>query len=234
MLQDAVLDFDTLAWAAICFYYTSVGDKKYGKIMSDTSFISQLREAPINISYEDFEQKLILDYVNIESYDLLIRYNFSRNVLGKIIELQPLISSLQNLSILQCDLSDSDVAERINRVYMGLSGIYGLWTTGATKILHVLNDRLFPILDQEISSHYMLVDSDAKLLEWMKLVQQHAQEVTKDFLEKGYSTSPESFLSQKLWYTDHGYEKSLVKFIDEYFFLLIVYNLPVPPTWFPS
>jgi len=49
------MKFNELSWAAFCFYYRSVGDQKYGKIMGDTSFISKLREAPSDISVSDYE-----------------------------------------------------------------------------------------------------------------------------------------------------------------------------------
>ena len=88
------MKFNELSWAAFCFYYRSVGDKKYGKIMGDTPFISKLREAPSEISASEFEQKVILDYVSIESYDLLIKHKLAESIVAKIIELQPEISSL--------------------------------------------------------------------------------------------------------------------------------------------
>jgi len=228
------MNFNALAWAAVCFYYRSVGDKKYSRIMSDTPFIRKLRKAPFDTTVQEFEEKLILDYVNIESYDLLLGHKFAEAVLARIVELQPQTSSFQNTTILDCDLSDDDIVGRINRIYAGLYTIYGMRLTGASKILHVLHDRLFPIMDSRISDYFSLVDGETKLIEWMKLVQQNAREVTKDFHEQGFSGSPETFLSDKLGYTRRGYEKSLVKFIDEYFYLSVGDNLPVPPTWVPS
>lgn len=228
------MNFNQLSWAAVCFYYRSGGDRRYSKIMRDTQFISKLREAPFDISIEEFEGKLILDYVNIESYDLLLGHNFPEVVLDRIVELQPQTLSFQNTTILDCDLSDDDIVGRINRIYTGLCMVYGMRLTGTSKILHVLNDRLFPIIDSRISDYFSLVDGETKLVEWMKVVQQNAREVTQDFHEQAFSGSPEAFLSDKLGYTRCGFEKSLVKFIDEYFYLSVGDNLPIPPTWVPS
>jgi hypothetical protein len=50
-------------------------------------------------------------------------------------------------------------------------------------------------------------------------MQQNAQEVTTDFQEQGLPGSPEKFLSEQLGYTSYGYEKSLVKFLGEFFWL---------------
>lgn len=227
------MNFNALSWAAVCFYYRSVGDKKYGKIMTNTSFISKLREAPFDISDEDFEEKVILDHVNIENYDLLVKHNLAGHVLAQIVKLQRGTSSLQNITILDCDLSDDNMVERIIRIYVGLCSVHGLWLTGVTKILHLLNDKLFPILNLSISDYFRLPKSKTELVEWLRLVQQDAQEVTKDFHEQGFSGSPAAFLSDKLGYTSSGYEKSLVKFLDEYYWLRFGDNLLIPPKWVP-
>jgi len=201
--------------------------------MRDTAFLSKLREAPFDISPLEFEEKVILNHVNIENYDLLIGHNLAQNVLNKIVELQPEVSSLQNVTLLDCDLSDSEVTEKINRVYAGLYSIQGLWLTGVSKIAHLLNDKLFAILNLDISNHFGLLEGNTSLVQWLGVTQQNAQEVTQDFHEQGFSGSPEKYLSDKLGYTSLGYEKSLVKFLDEYFWLRFGDNLPVPPRWVP-
>ena len=81
------MNFNQLSWGTVCFYYRSIGDNKYGKIMRDTSFISRLREAPFDVSAEEFEEKVLLDHVNIENYDLLIGHNLAASVLAKIVTL---------------------------------------------------------------------------------------------------------------------------------------------------
>ena len=227
------MNFNELSWAAVCFYYRSIGDNKYIKIMRNTPFISKLREAPSDISPTEFEEKALLGYVNIESYDLLIRHNLAKSILDKIVELQPEISSLQDVTLLDCDLYYGDMAERINRIYAGLYSIQGLWLTGVSKIVHLLNDRLLAILNLDISDYFGLLKDDTNLIAWMTLVQQNAREVAEDFHEQGFSGSPEKFLSDKLGYTDYGCEKSLVKFLDEYFWLRFGDNLPIPPRWVP-
>ncbi len=71
------------------------------------------------------------------------------------------------------------------------------------------------------------------MVAWLRLAQQNAREVTDSFHEEGLSGSPSKFLSDKLGYTEYGYEKSLVKFLDEYFWLRFGDNLPIPPRWVP-
>jgi len=201
--------------------------------MRDTPFISKLREAPLDINITEFEEKVILGHVNIENYDLLIGNNLARNVLSQIIKLQPEISPLKNVTLLDCDLSDSDTVDSISKVYRGLYSIQGLWLTGVSKIAHLLNDKLFAILNLDISNHFQLLEGNTSLVQWLKITQQNMQEATKDFHQQGFSGSPEKYLSDKMGYSKYGFQKSLVKFVDEYFWLRFGDNVPIPPTWVP-
>lgn len=227
------MNFNQLSWGAVCFYYRSIGDNRYSKIMRDTDFLARLRREPYNVSADEFEEKVLLDHVKIENYDLLIGHGLSRNVLDKIVQLQPETGYLQNTTLLDCDFSDRNLTDKINRVYAGIYAINGLWLTGVSKIAHLLNDKLFPILNLNISKHFGILEGDTNLIHWVKITQQNAQEVTGDFQKQGLSGSPEEFLSEKLGYTRYGYEKSLVKFLDEFFWLRFGDNLPIPPRWVP-
>lgn len=227
------MNFNQLAWGALCFYYRSAGDYRYCKTMKDTSFISKLREAPMDINVKEFEEKVILNHINIENYDLLIGNNLARNVLSEIVKLQPEIALLKDVTLLNCDLSDSELTERIVKVYRGLYSINGLWLTGVSKIAHLLNDNLFTLLNIDISDHFKLLEGTTSLVQWLKITQQNMQEVAIDFKEQGFSGSPEQFLSDKLEYSKHGCQKSLVKFLDEYFWIRFGDNMPIPPRWTP-
>jgi hypothetical protein len=201
--------------------------------MRDTEFITKLRKEPFNIPSDEFEEKVLLDHVSIENYDLLIGHNLAKKVLAKVIELQSVTLSMQGVSILECDLADPNIIGKIGRVYNELYSINGLWLTGVSKIAHLLNDKLFAILNLDISNHFGLLEGDTGLVRWLKITRQNAQEVTQDFHNQGFSGSLAKYLSEKLGYASYGYEKSLVKFIDEYFWLRFGDNLPVPPRWIP-
>jgi len=228
------MDFNQLAWGALCFYYRSAGDNKYGRIMKDSSFLYRLRESPEDISVTEFEEKVILDHIQIENYDLLVGHNLAGNVLSQVIALHPDIMEIKDLNLLDCDLSDGSVVDSINRVYAGLYSVRGLWLTGVSKISHLLNDRLLVLLNLNISNQFKLFEGNTSLVQWLKITQNNMIEVTEDFRRRGHKGSPEEYLSDKLGYTEQGYQKSLVKFIDEYFWLRFGDNLPVPPRWSPD
>ena len=227
------MNFNQLAWGAVCFYYRSLGDNRYSKIMRDSEFLARLRREPFNVNAVDFEEKVLLDHVNIENYDLLIGHGLARNVLDKIIELQPEIYFLEDATLLECDLSNRDVTDKINRIYSSVYSTNGLWLTGVSKIVHLLNDKLFPILNLNISKHFGLLEGDTNLIQWVRIAQENAREVVTDFQKQKLPGSPEKFLSEKMGYIRNGYEKSLVKFLDEFFWLRFGDSLPVPPRWVP-
>lgn len=64
----------------------------------DTAFISRLRKAPFDISAKEFEEKVLVEHVNIDNYDLLIGHKLAANVLAKLVELRPEISFLPEVT----------------------------------------------------------------------------------------------------------------------------------------
>jgi hypothetical protein len=228
------VNFNDIAWAAVCFYYRSVADTKYCKILGDTPFIEKLRQKPRGITASEFEQKVLLDYVNISNYDVLIEHKLAERLLEIIINLQPDVSALQGLTLIDSNLSDRAIADRIEKIYVALYSVPGLWVTGVSKIAHLLNDKLLVLLNLDISTHFRLPDGSIAVITWVKSLQDSAKQVTKDFQERGYKGTPEGFISEKLGYASQGCHKSLVKYLDEYYWLRFSDNLPIPPPWTPT
>ena len=227
------MNFNQLAWGAICFYYRTSGDNKYNRIIRDTDFLTRLRQEPFNVNATEFEEKVLVDHVNIENYDLLIGHGLAVNILNEIIQLQPEIAALQDISLTDCDLSDPGITDRINRIYTGIYSVDGLWLTGVSKIVHLLNNNLFPLLNLNISKQFGMLEGNTNLINWVKITQDNAREVTEDFAKQKHHGSPAQHLSEKLGYSQYGCQKSLVKFLDEFFWLRFGDNLPVPPRWVP-
>jgi len=226
--------FDDIAWAAFCFYYRSVADRRYCKIMCDTEFMDKLRHAPSTISASDFEQKILLDHVNISSYDLLVGHKLAEGLLSKIVRIQPDLASLQNVKLIDCNLSDEKITSAIKRIYFELASVPGLWITGVSKIAHSLHPDLLVLLNLDISSHFNLLEGSSGLIDWFKILQDSAIQVNRDFKERGLSGTPEQYISEKLGYIKNGCHKSLVKYLDEYYWLRFADGLEIPPRWIPG
>ena len=228
------VNFNDIAWAAVCFYYRSIADRKYCKILGDTPFMEKLRQTPHDVTASEFEKKVLLDYVRIINYDVLIEHKLAERLLENIVGLQPYVSALQGLTLLDCDLSDSAIADRIEKIYAALYSVPGLWVTGVSKIAHLLNDKLLVLLNTDISDQFRLLDDSTAVINWSKFLQNTARQVIRDFEERGYQGTPEEFISEKLGYTRHGCHKSLVKYLDEYYWLRFADSLPIPPPWIPT
>lgn len=226
------MKFSDLGWAALIHYYQSNRDRRYVRFFGDTEFLSKLRETPWDVSYPEFEAKVISGFVNSLGLRLPVGTR-GGNLLAEIIRLRSCTSHLKGVSLLDCDLSNKSLLKNIKEIYQGLGSIDGLWVTGVTKIAHVLNDSLFVILDLRIAESFSLRDEADDYIEWLTIAQQHALQVTGDFEAQGLSGSPEAFLSEKLGYISYGCQKSLARFIDEYFWLTAGENLPIPPKWLP-
>ena len=228
------MKYSDLAWAAVCYFYSSCGDNKYVEIMSDADFLNRLRDEPCIISTREFEEKAILGYIKIENFDVLVKQKLAMSVIRNIQEMQPLLSKTRQLTIITADMSETSpqsVAPEVEKMYHSLDSINGLWSTGASKILHLLNNRLFPILTPGI-----IQDSgfrEFSMASYMRRIQYQAVTVSEDFRKENDSCGADEFLSEKLGYTKRGCRKSLVKFIDEYYYLCTS-RLPVPPVWTPD
>jgi len=222
----------TLPWAALLHYYKASGDRRYVKLFRDTVFISKLRQTPWDVPYEEFETKVLSGFVNSIGLRLPVGTR-GGNILAEIIKLRQCTSSLQGVRLLDCDLSNEDLLKNIRQIYNGLSSVDGFWVTGISKIAHVLNDSLFVVLDLRTSKYFGLHRGVDDYIKWLGIAQQHALEATRDFYTLGLPGSPEVFLSEKLGHSNYGCEKSLARFIDEYFWLTTSDNLSIPPTWMP-
>jgi len=225
--------FHDLAWAAFIHYYKSKGDKKYVKLFRDKSFLSKLRETPWDVPYEEFESKILSGFLNSIGLRLPGEKR-GGNILAEIIKLRHHISSLKSTRLIDCDLSNEGLLQNIRQIYTGLNAVDRLWVTGISKIAHTLNESLFVVLDLKISKHFGLHGQADDYITWLGIAQQAAIEVTRDFQELGLPGSPEVFLSEKLGHNNYGCQKSLARYIDEYFWLTTSENLPIPPNWVPT
>ena len=230
------MNFEQLAWSAVCYYYRSIGDKKYINIMANTSLIRRLREDPCDISCKEIEEKLILGYLKIENYDVLLHHNLARAVLQTFFDIKGLTAKVQDQTILEANLLDGDpasIGKPVNEAYNRFCAIKGLWSTGASKLLHLLNDRLFPVVTPDTMAQFNLMPQRFQMAEFMKLVQRKAIEATTDFHRISNDVTVDAYLSEKMGYARKGCHKSLVKFIDEYY-CMVSEGLRIPPIWTPG
>jgi len=231
-----VVNFETLAWAAFCYYYRSSGDRHYTKLMADPGFTNKLRASPSSIHPNELNQKILLGYIHLLNYDLLVSYKLAESILSTIEKLSAEIGSLQPYSIIEINTNDKYLMESVNRIYTELSGLQGLWITGGSKIAHLLNTHLLPIVGLDVIDQFPEFKSNPSraCATWLHRVKNDAIAVTLGFQAIERAEKPEEYLSTKLGYTDQGVVKSLVKYLDEFYRLHYVENVALPPRWVPE
>ena len=230
------MNFYDLSWAALLNYYKSNADRRYVRLMSDKAFVERLRTAPAQLTPDELEQKLVLDHVNVTNFDLLMGCRLAEQILEKIVKIQPETIILRDYSILTINPSDTVTSECIQTIYRELSSVRGLWLTGVSKIAHVLNDQLLPIMGLDVIDRFPQIKERGYggVAPWLKQIQDDAKSIVGDFEKSGGIGSPQQYLSDKLGYSENGLCKSLVKFLDEYYWLYYGERLPIPPKWVPG
>ena len=235
------MNFIDVAWAAYIDHCIAGRNSKYINLFSNYYLVSSLRQAPASLNFEYFCQNVCSDFLN--SWGKMYIQNNSinndaLNIYNAIIQLNPLVCQIQNQTILTCNLSQgSPLYLNIIQMYDTLTNIGGISMTGFSKIAHILNDRLFPLIDnpirKELRAAYNVSHDSQGYINWMREMKNQANEVIDDFHQKGFKGSPEIFLSQHLGYDVKGHIKSIVKFLDEYYWLTITHGLTIPPSWSP-
>lgn len=228
------MKFQDLCWSAMLFQYRSRNDRRYLTIMEDSDFIAKLREKPDTVGINEFEQKVILNYIMVCNYDLLLKHEFSHAILSAIVDLEPEFNYFKNISILDIDLSDNNVEAKLTNIFCRFCKIKGLQLLGVSKILHLMNDKLFSIITKDFTDQYRTSDYSSRPIKWLKQIQIDAKEIIDDFNKINTGSTVEEYLASKLGIGEKGFKKSIVKYIDEYYWIKTIDRLELPPNWIPS
>jgi len=231
------MNYTEIAWAAFIDYNVAGNNNKYVELFRNKILIDNLRQNPSLVHFKDFKDKVISDFLNSWGR-MYFQDDTAKDIYDAIIELNPFTLQIGNDTLMSCNLSSgSTVRDVTEKIYNRLTRIWGINMVGFSKIAHVLNDSLFPLIDNPIRKKYKKVygisDSPEGYINWMIEMQKQAFVIVQDFQKQGFTGSPEIFLSQKLDYTSVGCNKSLVKFLDEYYWLTVTHGVPIPPKWIP-
>jgi hypothetical protein len=231
------MNYKEIAWAAVIDFYIAGNNNKYVELFRNKNLINNLRQNPSSVPFKVFKDKIISDFLNSWGR-MYIQDDTAKEIYDAIIALNPFTLQMGNDTLMTCNLSSgSTVCDVTGKIYDRLTGIWGINMVGFSKIAHILNDSQFPLIDNPIRKKYKKVysinDSPAGYINWMIEMQKQACAVIADFQKQGFAGSPEIFLSQKLGYASVGCNKSLVKFLDEYYWLTVTHGVPIPPKWIP-
>lgn len=235
-------------WAV--FIYGAIGgDPIYKKLMEQEPLLNALRRNPSILLTNDIREKIIRGFLNQWSCHV---HNNSDSAKA----LKRALRSINNYLVIFHEKCLSDInfnqSVRINNVQMSyeeameycyasiVSIGYNFGKTATSKLLHVLNPKLFVMWDKPIFEAYnsqnpSITDSARGYIEYLKVMQQSASQLQIDFCNDPRMTSyrhlgPAGYLSLRLNFNPH---KTLAKFLDEYNWVTITNKVTVPPQWHP-
>lgn len=112
--------------------------------MKDDKFLAKLRKDPFELNHDIFKNKVLLGFLNITCYDLLKEHKLVEIIIHKIIDLHPLVKSLEHFTLIDCDLSDLDITEKISSIY---SSFHDIWFVADRHIQNYTSSKRQIICD---------------------------------------------------------------------------------------
>lgn len=228
--------FKELSWAALLFPISG-WDEAYKELFEDNSFLSRLHSKPNSISKDEFKKKVVTGFLN--KWACRITDSSVTPAKKRLIELQNFFNVINRDSIQDLNF-DSTVKisgenykkdEVISHIYAEISKTEDFGLTSISKLMHVMNAKLFVMWDRKIFQYYKkrsnkIKDTGEGYVEFLKEVKKLASDVIRDFRAHGKTGNPESYLFRKLNLT---VSKTLAKLLDEYNWIKITKEIELPP-----
>lgn len=131
------------------------------------------------------------------------------------------------------DGSTTWIREIIKEMYEELSGVHGIGSTSASKILHGINTRVFMMRDQFIRPGYGCYTEDTKdYLKFMAQCQTILKKIVEDYRERyncDVSTAENEICGRA--YPELEVKKPLAKLLDEYNWMKFCNKRDLPDPW---
>lgn len=214
------MKFKDLAWGAFGFRSIS-DDNAYRKLVRDKDFLARLQTEPF---LDDF-QKLRDFLVNYGVH--YARINLAEQYSSIWPQLKPHVTRLAGEILETSDLNCSEIEEECATAFNCLQSAWG-GDTVVSKVLHFFNISLFVMWDIPIQVYYRKYDSYG-YIEFLRIMQRNAIELTEDFQRLSLSGTPAELLSQQLGY---DYVRPITKFLDDYNWATITRAWPQSiPKW---
>ena len=222
------------AWCAFLYKMITAGDEDYQKLTRGNvdvkELIKFLNKWKTRVENSDKSAKALAKQIEISRDDL--------DSLGQF--------SIRNVDLETVGGPSTPVLHAIENCYGSIrkSG-HRVGPTATAKILHILHPDLFVMWDNPILLYFRkksrgkVSDSAAGYCEYLRIMQQTANHITREFEKAELHPMPlEKYLSTQLQYDP---EKTMAKYLDEYYWVLITHlkinektNLKVPPEWHPE
>lgn len=241
-----MLDLDDIVWAATTYRNpersaaTTSGNQAYVDILTRQEFLEKLRNSPQDLDIEDV-RGILIRFLNrwgcrLRNYDNVTAFRL-RNC---ILNVSPELRTMQSLSILDFDMGDPEVGERLERVFnvfwhCGSGSVIAtnFGPTATSKLLHIVNPNLFTMWDETIRLHYWkqddrIVESGRGYCFFQGEMRRIAEALVEECKARFGAEDPARMISERL---EIHPPHALVKFIDEFNWLAYKIGVKRPLDW---
>lgn len=233
-------DLNDIIWAAETFesyYYNSA----YLHVLRQEAFLNTLRNSPQKLDVNDV-RNILVDFLNkwgcrLRNYDNVTASNLKDCIAG----IHPELLTIQNFSILEFDFEDTSNKKKIGNIFnrfwhYGSQIAKNFGPTATSKTLHIINPQLFTMWDDDIRTHYWahnrdIIDSGRGYFFFLIEIKQIAERLVNECRGRFDTNNPALWLSEQL---NINPPLSLVKFIDEFNWLVFKRGLERPQDWAPQ
>ncbi len=245
-----VSDWKTFVWSAFIFHYAGF-DYSYQQLLTNESnFFHILRTQPNKANTSDIQEKLIKGFLNAWKCRMLNEPKSAQAIRKALHELLPYFGSVKRLRIetvnfdRKISLNNTwlTVSQVIEQIYKRVREIgFRLGPTGTSKLLHVLQPKLFVMWDKKIRDNYKNEDSSISdnhkgYRIYLETVQRCAMRLQQNFENANlkppakHGEYPAQYLSRQMKIQP---AKTLAKYLDECNWLTFR-GIKLPPNWCPG
>jgi hypothetical protein len=241
--------WNEFAWAA--FLYSAIGgDPDYQNLMNQTNFLNGLRTNPERLQPTEIQQKLIRGFLNrwkcrVENTAksaIAIRSTFEKTVLCLQVLKGLKIEDADFSQIVRLDNKSIKISQVIEDYYTAVRDIgFRIGSTATSKLLHVLQPKLFIMWDKDILGDYhknypQISDSGKGYHAYLDKMKALGAQVSVDFQNATLNPPRRSHQSLANYLSSNiGYNppKTMAKYLDEYNWVTITNEVKLPPNWHP-
>lgn len=246
---DIMPTWNEFAWAT--FLYSHVDyDPDYQTLMKQTQLLNLLRTNPNQLEIDVIQKQVIKGFLNRWKCRIPNNPKSANAIRTTLKELSPYLQEINKLKIEDIDFSKNvnvndntiTIGQVIEHCYTMVRNIgFKFGATATSKLLHIIQPKLYVMWDKEILKHYRKLDRHVSdggqgyrvYLELMKLM---SNQIITNFQvaslnpERQLNQDPATYISVQMNYNP---PKTLAKYLDEFNYITITNNAKVPPLWHP-
>lgn len=240
--------WNQFAWSVLFYWAINDQNQGYQNLMGDDLLLlNTLRNDPARLSVEQIQENVIRRILNAWRCRMVKSLQAAEAIQNQLILTHPYRQALGDFDLETVDFDANivvgenqiPISQACDEYYDALRNNIGhrFAATASSKLLHLLQPNLFVMWDKYILADYrgdnpQIRDSGSGYCTFLMSMQEMAINIREEFNQQnqGQGNDPATFLSQQLHYDQ---PQTFAKFVDEYNWVTITKEVPVPPPWHP-